>query len=93
MVFEIHHIEGFDPQGRMFNRDVPIEVDENGYEAQFRYEGFFAQSGEHPTVEEAIGDLTKRLFKKGFKELRTRLNFREDRYLAEREPWIYYKAS
>lgn len=93
MVFEIHHIEGFDPQGRMFNRDVPIEVDENGYLAQFRYEGFSAQSGEYSTVNEAIADLTKRLFKKGFTDLRTRLSFREDRYLAEREPWTYYKAS
>ncbi|HLG21380.1 MAG TPA: hypothetical protein VI382_01095 [Candidatus Manganitrophaceae bacterium] len=93
MVFEIHHIEGFDPQRRMFNRDVPIEVDEEGYSAQFRYEGFSVQSGVYPTVDEALSDLTKKLLKKGYAELRTRVNFREDRYLAEREPWIYYKAS
>jgi hypothetical protein len=93
MVFEIHHIEGFDPTGRMFSRDINIDVNENGYTGHFNYEGFGAQSNEHPTVEEVLADVTRRLQKKGFKELRTRLNFREDRYLAEREPWIYHKAS
>lgn len=93
MVFEIHHIEGFDPTGRMFSRNVNIDVDENGYTGHFSYEGFTAKSNEHPTVEEVLGDVTRRLQKKGFTELRTRLNFREDRYLAEREPWVYHKAS
>ncbi len=93
MVFEIHHVEGFDPTGRMFSRDINIDVDENGYTGHFGYEGFTAQSNEHPTVEEVLSDMTRRLQRKGFAELRTRLNFREDRYLAEREPWVYYKAS
>jgi hypothetical protein len=93
MVFEIHHIEGFDPTGRMFNRNINIDVNENGYTGHFNYEGFNVQSNEHPTVEEVLADMSRRLQKKGFTELRTRLNFREDRYLAEREPWIYYKAS
>jgi hypothetical protein len=93
MVFEIHHVEGFDPTGRMFSRDINIDVDENGYTGHFNYEGFAVQSNEHPTVEEVLADVTRRLQKKGFTELRTRLNFREDRYLAEREPWVYYKAS
>ena len=93
MLFEIHHIEGFDPTGRMFNRNINIDVNENGYTGHFNYEGFNAQSNEHPTVEEVLADVTRRLQKKRFTELRTRLNFREDRYLAEREPWIYYKAS
>lgn len=92
--FEIHHIEGFDIGMRMFSRDVKIDVNENGYSGQFSYEGFKVQSYEYPTVEEVLADITKRLYKKGFTELRSRINFREDRYLAEREPWIYYdKAS
>lgn len=93
MVFEIHHAEGFDPTGRMFNRNIRIDVDENGYIGHFAYEGFTVQSSEYPTVEEVLNDITRRLQKKGFTDLRTRLNFREDRYLAEREPWVYYKAS
>lgn len=93
MVFEIHHIEGFDPTGRMFSRNVRVNVGENGYTGHCSYEGLTVQTSEYPTVEEVLSDLAKKLQKKGFTELRTRVNFREDRYLAEREPWIYYKAS
>lgn len=93
MVFEIHHIEGFDPTGRMFSRNVRVNVGENGYTGHFGYEGLSVQSSEYPTVDEVLADLAKKLQKKGFTELRTRVNFREDRYLAEREPWIYHKAS
>jgi len=90
MVFEVHHIEGFDIDKRMFSRDVKIDVDENGYAGRFLYEGATVQSHEHPTVQDVIADIIRRLHKKGFTDLRTRINFREDRYLAEREPWIDY---
>lgn len=94
MLFEVHHMEGFDFDLRMFSRDVKIDVNENGYTGRFLYEGLTIQSHEYPTVEEVLEDVTRRLHKKGFSELRSRLNFREDRYLAEREPWIYHaKAS
>ena len=66
---------------------------ENGYTGHCSYEGLTVQTSEYPTVEEVLSDLAKKLQKKGFTELRTRVNFREDRYLAEREPWVYYKAS
>lgn len=90
MQFEVHQIEGFDVDKRMFSRDIKIDVDENGYTGRFLYEGRTIQSYEHPTVEEVIKDIAKRMHKKGFSYLRTRINFREDRYLAEREPWIDY---
>jgi hypothetical protein len=90
MVFEIHQMEGVDPTGRMFSRDANIDVDEEGFRCSFRYEGFATQSGHYPTVEEAISDVAKRLQKKKFSDVRTRLNFREDRYYAERKPWVYY---
>ncbi len=90
MTFEIHQTEGFDPSGRMFNRDTHVDVDENGYAGSFRYEGLTIQTSAHPTVEEALIELTRKLGRKGFCDLRTRINFREERYLAERAPWIYY---
>ncbi|MFQ5780057.1 MAG: hypothetical protein ACE5HN_04635 [Nitrospiria bacterium] len=93
MVYEVHQIEGFDPLKRMFNRDIAVEVDENGYTGHFSFEGFKVQSSEYPTVEEVLKDIIKKIQKKGFTELRSRVNFRDDRYLAEREPWINYKAS
>ena len=77
----------------MFSRDVKVDVNEEGYSGQFRYEGFKIQSYTYPTVEEVLADVVKRLKKKGFSALRTRVNFREDRYLAEREPWVYYDTA
>ncbi len=93
MNFEVYHIEGFDIDMRMFSRDIKIDVDENGYKGRVVYEGLTVQSHDYPTVEEVLADVTKRLHKKGFTELRSRLNFREDRYLAERESWVYYKKA
>jgi len=76
--------------GRMFSRDVVIHVDEEGYTGRFAYEGLALRSGAHLTVEEAIAEIARKLQRKGFASLRTRVNFREERYLAEREPWIDY---
>ncbi|MFQ5542858.1 MAG: hypothetical protein ACE5FY_00740 [Nitrospiria bacterium] len=90
MIFEVHHMEGFDIGMRMFSRDVKIDVDENGYTGSFGYERLNVQSHEYQTVEEVLSDIVKRLHKKGFSDLRSRVNFREDRYLAEREPWVYH---
>ncbi|MEC4677180.1 MAG: hypothetical protein VST69_00305 [Nitrospirota bacterium] len=91
MVFEVHHIEGFDWDMRMFNRDVAVDVDENGYSGRFSYEGMKFNTETYPTVQEVLDDAVKRLHRKSFTELRSRINKREDRYLAEREDWIYYK--
>jgi hypothetical protein len=90
MMFEVHQMEGVDPTGRMFSRDAKIDVDENGYKGSFRYEGFAIASSEYPTIEEALSDLAVKLQRKRFSDIRSRLNFREDRYYAEREPWVYY---
>jgi len=91
-VFEIHQLEGIDSGGRMFNRDIVIDVGEEGYTGRFAYEELTFRSGAHPTVEEAIAEIARKLQRKGFTSLRTRVNFREERYLAEREPWIDYTA-
>ncbi|MEK7748076.1 MAG: hypothetical protein AAB300_03275 [Nitrospirota bacterium] len=90
MIFEIHQMEGFDPTGRMFSRDAVIDVGEAGYKGSFRYEGFAILSAEYPTIEETLSDLATKLQRKKFSDVRSRLNFREDRYYAEREPWVYY---
>jgi len=91
-VFEIHQLEGIDISGRMFSRDVGIDVGEEGYTGRFAYEGLSLRSAAHPTVEEAIAEIARKLQRKGFVSLRTRVNFREERYLAEREPWIDHVA-
>ncbi len=91
MLFEVHQIEGFDWDSRMFSRDVRIEVDENGYHGTFSYEGLKFKTESYPTVEEVLTDAARRLHKKGFSDLRSRVNMREDRYLAEREDWVEHQ--
>lgn len=92
-LFEVHQLEGIDISGRMFSRDVGIDVSEAGYVGRFAYEGLGIRSAAHPTVEEAIAEIARKLQRKGFASLRTRVNFREERYLAEREPWIDHAAA
>ncbi len=90
MFYEIYHLEAVDPAGRMFNRNINVSVDEYGYTGHFSYEAFSSQSGVYPSVDEALAEIAAKIKKKGFHDIRTRLNFREERYLAEREPWVYY---
>lgn len=89
-IFEVHQLEGFDHQGRSFSRDANIVLTDEGYFAKFNYEGLRVDSNIYPTVEESLHELARKLQKKGFTRIRTRLNFREERYFAEREPWVDY---
>jgi len=41
-------------------------------------------------VAEALRALVAKLQQVGFSRLRTRMNFRGNRYYAEKEPWIDY---
>jgi len=90
MAYEIHQMEGIDPTGRMFSRDVAIDVDENGYMGHFAYEGIVAVSDPYPTPEDVLQEISWKLRTKRFSALRSRLNFQEDRYFAERKPWVHY---
>ena len=90
MRVEIHQIEGFDPNRRSFNRNAEIIRSGKGYYAAINYEGMGVQGGIFPTVEGAMRDLISNLQPKGFTRLRSRVNFKGQRYLAEREPWIDY---
>ena len=88
MLIEIHQIEGFDPQRRSFNRNAEIHRSEQGLSGRFHYEGLRVESGTHFEVALVIGDLVERLQRLGFTQLRSRVNFKGSRYLAERQPWV-----
>jgi hypothetical protein len=90
MVIEIHQVEGFDPQHRSFNRNAEIHRGDQGLAARFFYEGLRVDTGTHFEVEQVMNDLAERLQKLGFSQLRSRVNFKGSRYLAERQPWIDY---
>jgi hypothetical protein len=89
-VIEKHQIEGNDLPGRYFSRMVPITRTATGYSAKFQYEAVNAETGSVPTVAGTLHDLATQLHAKGFSRLRTRVNFRGKRYLAEKEPWVDY---
>jgi len=89
-IVERHQIEGQDERRRVFNRLVDIQRTEKGYSATFYYEGLTFDTDASRTVEETLGRLITKLRKAGFSNLRSRLNFRGQRYLAEREPWVNY---
>jgi hypothetical protein len=87
---EIHQIEGLDEHLRGFNRHVDILRSDEGYLSNFSYEGTFLSGGPKSTIRESLNDLVRRLRESGYSRLRSRINFRGKRYLAEAEPWVNY---
>jgi hypothetical protein len=90
MLMEIHQVEGFDPQRRSFNRNAELHRSEQGLSGRFHYEGLRVETGLHFEVHLVMNDLVERLQRLGFAQLRSRVNFKGSRYLAERQPWIDY---
>ena len=64
-----------------------------GYTAKIQYESVSEETSSWPTVLEALQVLVRQLLGHGFSRMRTRVNFRGVRYLAEKEPWIDYPDS
>jgi hypothetical protein len=89
-IIEIHQLEGFDSPGRSFNRNVEVYRSEKGFSTRFQYEGLTVESATFVTVAEAMTELVKKLQLKGFRKIRTRINFKGKRYLAERQSWVNY---
>jgi len=89
-VVEKHQLEGIDPSGRYFNRAILVKRVDRGYSAKVMYEALERESDVHPTVQEVLTELVKRFQDLGFIEMRTRLNFKGQKYLAEKETWVEY---
>lgn len=89
-VVEKHQVEGSDPSDRYFNRTVSVKHVNRGYTASMMYEALVTESGVHQTVGEAIRETVERLQHLGFSHMRTRLNFKGQKYLAEKESWVDY---
>jgi len=54
------------------------------------YEALNLQSQVYRTVQETLKDITGQLRELGFTTMRTRLNFKGQTYLAEKETWVDY---
>ena len=89
-VIEKHQLEGIDPSDRYFNRVVLVKRVERGYSAKIMYEALEVETGTHPTIAEAIQEIVSKMRDLGFIKMRTRLNFKGKKYLAEKETWVDY---
>ena len=89
-VVERHQVEGNDPSDRYFNRAILVSRTTNGYTAKVTYEALTVEGQICPASGAAIASVVKKLQELGFRRLRTRLNFRGQRYLAEKETWVEY---
>ncbi len=89
-VVEKHQLEGTDPSDRSFNRVVPVTHVKRGYTASMMYEALVTESEVHQTMGGAIKEIVDKLRHLGFTQMRTRLNFKGQKYLAEKETWVDY---
>jgi len=89
-LIEKHQIEGIDPSDRYFNRAVLVNRTPSGYAAKVMYEALTVEGQSHPTIAAAVKDLAEKLYPLGFTRLRTRTNFKGNKYLAEKETWVDY---
>ncbi len=89
-VIEKHQLEGTDPSDRYFNRMVPVKHVNRGYTASMMYEALVTESRAHQTVSGAVTEIVNKLRHLGFTRMRTRLNFKGQKYLAEKESWVEY---
>ncbi|MBI3620968.1 MAG: hypothetical protein HY208_02105 [Nitrospirae bacterium] len=90
---EIHQLEGFDRRDKSFNRNVEIWRTAQGYVAYFQYEGLELQTAPALRPAEALKALVSAMHRRGVSNIRTRLNFKGNRYLAERLPWVSHPAA
>ncbi|HVG02895.1 MAG TPA: hypothetical protein VM842_08390 [Nitrospira sp.] len=89
-LIERHQVEGVDPSARYFNRAVLVHRVSAGYLGKVTYEAFAVEGTAHPTTSAAVKSVVEKLRGLGFTQLRTRLNFKGSRYLAEKETWVEY---
>jgi len=87
---EKHLLSGLDQRQRGFSRQVEIEPEEGGYRASLQYEKLAVRSERRSTKEEALLELVERLQESGYRQLRSRLNFRGGSYFGSLEPWFEY---
>jgi hypothetical protein len=90
-LIEKHQVEGVDPSDRYFNRAVLVNRTTSGYAAKVMYEALTVQGHSHPTIGAAIQELIEAMQGFGFSKMRTRVNFKGTKYLAEKETWIDYQ--
>lgn len=89
-LIERYQMEGMDPSDRSFNRTVFVNRTAGGYAGKVTYEAFVVEGTDQSNTGEAVRSVAQKLLGFGFTQLRSRLNFKGARYLAEKETWVDY---
>jgi hypothetical protein len=87
---ERHQIEGTDPSDRSFSRSILVNRIAQGYAGSVMYEALTVTGHTQPTTGTAVASVVEKLQDLGFTRIRTRPNFKGQRYLAEKETWLDY---
>jgi hypothetical protein len=85
-----HQIAGLDERERGFSRQVDIEPAGQSYRAVLRYEGLVIATEAHGSQEGALEALIQELQRRGYRQIKTQMSFREGLYLGSNELWIEY---
>ncbi len=85
---ERHQIEGSDPSDRSFSRSILVNRNAQGYAGRVMYEALTVEGQSVPTIGAAVSSLVGKLHELGFRQIRTRPNFKGKHYLAEKETWL-----
>ena len=87
---ERHRIAGVDERQRGFNRQIDVIRIEAGFQAQLQYESTHVVTSACPTTVAAVHELIAQLHARGYTQLRSQLNFRDQQYLGSQEPFVDY---
>jgi hypothetical protein len=87
---ERHRIAGVDERARGFNRQIEVVRTESGFQAVLQYETTRVLTMSWPSTDAAVKDLIHQLHARGYTQLRSQLNFREQHYLGSQEPFVDY---
>jgi hypothetical protein len=87
---EKHQLAGLDERERGFSRPVELEQADPGYRAHLHYEDLQVSTDWCDAHGEALPRLTELLQSRGYRQLKTQMIFRGERYLGSQEPWVEY---
>ncbi len=82
-----YQLAGLDDLGRGFNRQADMKVTHETVQAIFRYETCLVETEPHVTEQAALASLIAGLQKRGYTQLRSRLQFRGAAYLGNQATW------
>ncbi|NOT21474.1 MAG: hypothetical protein HOP22_01940 [Nitrospiraceae bacterium] len=85
-----YQLAGLDAKERGFSRPLVFERVGEDYRAVLRYETVLIKTEASQTQDESLRILVQTLQAQGYRQLRTQMSFRNNRYLGSQELWIEY---